>query len=200
MVVSKTRAVSFLARLILCTIFLIVLLSLLGVFDPLPDGELIWQTELNAMDVPPQSADLRWLNKELPSLPLGIQLTAAYGDGEIDSGYGLILGQDDGNITVMISPLGYAAVSQQPDGAESGKADSLLPWQPWPHIRAGEATNELLVTLENDIMTVRVNREWLWESEGIQAIRTVGIIGESFGEEVTIDFQSAEISVVDNNK
>ncbi len=200
MVISKERAISFLAILILCTIFLAVLLSLLGVFDPIPDGELIWQTGLDTMDVPPESSELVWLSEELPSVPLAIRLTAAYEDGEIDSGYGLILGQDEGIITVMISPLGYAAVSQQPDGAESGMLDFLLPWQTWPHIRTGEAANEILVILENDTMTVRVNREWLWEGKGIAAPRTAGVIGQSFGEKVAIDFQSAEISAVENSK
>ncbi|MFN2161204.1 MAG: hypothetical protein ACK2UR_20330 [Candidatus Promineifilaceae bacterium] len=200
MVNSKPRAISFLALFIVCVVFLVALLSVLEVFDPLPDRELIWQEELQAMHVPPKSAEQRWLKEELPLAPLEIRLTAAYGGGEIDSGYGLILGQDEGSISIMISPLGYAAVSQQRNSDESGAVDFLMPWQTWPHIHTGDDINELLVYLDGDRMTVRINREWFWEGANIEAIRAAGVIGESFGEAVMINFHSAEISAVESSQ
>ncbi len=200
MVISKSNAISLLAICIVCIIFLVALLSTLGVFDPLPESELIWQDELQVMHVPPKSVEQRWLEEKLPQSPLEIRLTAAYGDGEIDSGYGLILGQDGGSISIMISPLGYAAVSQQRNGDESAMVNFLMPWQTWPHIRTGDNINELIVYLDSDKMTVRINREWFWESDGIEPIRAAGIIGESFGEAVTIKFHAAEISAVETSQ
>ena len=200
MVISKPRAISLLAICIVCIILLVALLSDLGVFDPLPESELLWQEELQAMHVPPKSAEVRWLKEELPQAPLEIRLTAAYGDGEIDSGYGLILGQEKGSISIMISPLGYAAVSQQWNGDELGIVDFLVPWQTWPHIRTGDDINELIIYLDSDKMTARINREWFWEGEGFEPIRAAGVIGESFGNAVTINFNSAEISAVEKSQ
>jgi len=47
---------------------------------------------------------------------------------------------------------------------------------------------------------VRINREWFWEGANIEAIRAAGVIGESFGEAVIINFHSAEISAVESSQ
>ena len=183
--------------LLIGTVVLIVSLTALGFFDPIADGEPVWRTELGSMHIHPESAEVRRLMDDLPRSPISVRLTAAHESGEMDSSYGILLGQENGNIAVMISPLGYVAIWQQSSDAGFETKDYYLPWQTWPHVRTAGQTNEILVYLDGDTMTVRLNREWLWEESNIEPGEWIGIIGESYGGDASIDFHLAEISAVE---
>ena len=193
MVASKYRILTLLALLLIGTIILATSLIALGFFDPFAGEWPVWQRRLTSMQIPPQKREVRWLKEELPHLPFSIRLTAHYEKGELDSGYGLLLSQENGNIALMVSPLGYVAIWQEPISAGLKSEHFYLPWQTWPHVRTGDAVNEIMVVLEEDTMSVRVNREWLWEGQQIGNISRIGVIGESYGGESSISFQRAEI-------
>lgn len=175
-------------------ILLIALFSALGLFDPAQPGETVWKKELTPIRIRPESADQRWLIEELPSSPLSVRLIAGYDSGDLDSAYGLLFGQGDDSIAVMISPLGNVAVASHTAPEMSGAGGHYLPWQTWPHVRTGSQTNDLLVNLEDDTINIRLNGEFLWERNGIKPVNRIGLIGASYGEEVTIDYRLAEIS------
>ena len=200
MVSSKSRAITLAAVLLLGSIVLIVSLSALGFFDPIAVGEPIWQQELDPMAVGPESTEVRWLKNDLPDSPLSVRLTASYDAGESDSAYGLLLGQEDKSTAVVVSPLGYAAVWQQPSSTDSETVNYYLPWQTWPHVQTGVESNELLVSLDGDQISVRVNGEWLWEAGEIERVDRIGIVGISYGGNVSIDFHSADLSAVEPGK
>lgn len=194
MVKSKSRAINLLAVLLLISLVLAVALSATGYLDPIKEGELIWQGSPGSLQIAPGSTEVRWLYDDLNQSPVAFRLSASLSAGEADSAYGLLLGQEDGAIAVLLSPLGYAAVSQQPYPANSGAKNFYLPWQTWPHVRRGEQENELYVVQDGNTLTVRVNREWLWEAQGIERITRMGIIGESFNDAAAVGFHSADIS------
>lgn len=196
---SKSRAITILALLVCCAILLIAAFSTLGYFDPTRQGKPIWSTELDPIQLQPKAIEMRWLREELPRSPLSILLTAGHGSGDPDSAYGLLLGQEDNNIAIMISPLGSIAITKYPAQQVSGAADHTLPWQTWPHVQTGDQPNDLLVYLEDDKISVRLNGEFLWAADDIEPVNRLGLIAASYGEEVTIDFQVAEISAVEVN-
>ena len=126
----------------------------------------------------------------LPSGRYSLRLTAAREDGETDIGYGLALGDENEYLAVAVSPLGYLSVWQK-SGAET---DTILPWQTWPHVGRGLEPNEIwLDSEENGRLTIRINREFLWEGEIEPPSGQIGLIGESFGETAVVDFQAVRI-------
>lgn len=197
MVGSKSRAINLLAMLLIGAVVLIVSLTALGSFDPTADGEPLWQTELGSIQILPDSTEVRPLMEDLPPYPLSVRLSAAHESGETDSAYGLLLGQKNGTVAIMVSPLGYVAIWRGSSDADFETKHYYLPWQTWPHVRTGDRKNEILVYLDGDKMTVRLNREWLWEGDNIDQAEWIGIVGESYGAETSLDFHLAEISAVE---
>ena len=86
---------------------------------------------------------------------------------------------------MAISPLGYVLV-QQGDTA-------VLPWQPWPHVRLEESPNEIWIDIQGEEITVRINRELLWQGVHSLPTRNLGLFGENFGETAVYTFPSLEI-------
>ncbi len=177
-------------------VVLAVVLIAAGTFDPQPLGPL-WRTDRPGRhELPgagetfiPQAAP--WPPEETPP-KFSVRLTAV-SDGELDSGYGLALGDGTNELFVAVSPLGYAAVWEtQPDGA----AEYSRPWQVWPHVRPGQEANELWLdvaqTPRGAAITVRINRELFWQGEIDTLPRQVGLWGQSFGGPVGVDFQTLE--------
>ncbi len=197
MVSSKSRAVTLLAVLLISTVLVAVALAAIGVFDPpLAQVEPIWREELSAIAVAPQSTRTTWLKEDLPDAPLAVELVAALKSGESDSAYGLIFKQESAQIIVAVSPLGNVAVWKEGAANDSGAPDFYLPWQTWPHVRTGNRANELLVEYNGGTVTVRLNSEWLWETDHVGQFHKAGIYAASFGEEAIIDFQQLELSAV----
>jgi hypothetical protein len=122
-----------------------------------------------------------------------MRLKARLGSGETDSAYGLLLGQGNETMAVAVSPLGYVAIWKAASPESAQPAQFLLPWQTWPHVRTGDRENEILVNRDGDKISVRVNRERLWEGGEFEPIDRAGFFVASYGGEAVVDLTSVEI-------
>lgn len=170
-----------------------LLLILAGLFAPKPLGAFVGERPLSTLMIPGGTHRIEWLAELLPPAPYSLRLTAAYGEGEMDVGYGLALGVPADHLVVAVSPLGYVSVWRHVEGETA----VILPWQPWPHVRPGQGANEIWLDVdeggegrENGRLTIRINREQLWSGEIRPLSGGIGLAGESFGETFTIDFQT----------
>lgn len=191
---SKPQAAGRVLRLAAVTLVVggaaLVLLIALGAFDPRPLGPPAGSDRPGPLSLAVRGEMLRpqpWPFAATPARR-SIHLTAAYVAGEADSGYGLALGEQ-GALTVAVSPLGEVAVWE----ATAGAAPRYwLPWQPWPHVRPGAATNELWLDVDTTggptRVTAWINRERLWQGEVAPLSGTVALWLGSFGGPVTVDF------------
>ena len=178
--------------LVITVITLILIAS--GIFDPAPLGKSLGREDLAEMTVDPHSRHIIWLNNTLPAPPFSARLSGAFKDGEIDSAYGLVFGDEAGYFTVAVAPTGYLAIW------ETTINDSYqLNWQPWPHVNQDNEMNEIWVDVEKNRARVRINRELLWEDDIELRGQNIGVLGESFGDEVVIDFQTLELFSDSNN-
>lgn len=170
--------------LLLGSITTIVLISA-GVFDPRPTGQLTGRRALGAQDIRAGETRLTWLPDIVSEDAFTVRLTATWAAGERDVGYGAAVGADGGYLAAAVSPLGYAAVWVE----QADQREMLLPWQPWPHVQKGSELNEVQIEVAGERVSVRVNRERLWEGERtIQGTRT-GLVAQSFGGSSVINFQ-----------
>lgn len=173
-----------LGYLLATAVFLIALIAA-GLFDPEPVGEL--QTTLPAssltIEVPGQT--IRWLENPLPTTDFSVRATAVWQSGSQDSGVGIALGGKANPFVVALSPLGYVMVQQDDT--------TVLPWQPWPHVRLAETPNEIWIDVVGNDLTVRLNRELLWQGSHELTAKQLGIFSENFGETAVYNFQSIEI-------
>lgn len=172
----------------------IILLILAGVNDPKPNGALVVERPLFPQIVAPQAPRITWLEESIPAGDYSVRLTARQEAGEtgrgMDVGYGLVLGIDDAHIAVAVSPLGYLSVWQEVDD----EMQVIFPWQTWPHVGRDLAENEIWVDVDgNGRLTIRINREFLWEGEIEPVSGQIGVIAESFGEAAIVDFQTLQI-------
>lgn len=168
-----------------------------GIFDPKPYGPSLRAVSPGrftvsglAESVIPQPAP--WLTTATPAR-FSVRLTAALQDGETDSGYGLVLGDGQSELTVALSPLGYVAVWHD---TNDGERVSLLPWQTWPHVRGAFEANEIQLDVENKDgraqVTAWVNRERLWQGELDRSVGETALWSGSFGDPAVVDFRTLE--------
>ncbi|MCA9917362.1 MAG: hypothetical protein KC445_05385 [Anaerolineales bacterium] len=171
---------------LLATAVLLIMLIATGLFDPKPVGK--WQTTLptQTVSVEQTGQTIVWLDEMLPVGDFSVRGTAVYQSGNPDSGIGLALGSEDDAFIVALSPLGYVLV-QQGD-------EALMPWQPWPHVQLNDAPNEIWIDMRGDQLTVRLNRELLWQGTHLLATRRFGLFGERFAAETAVySFPTLEI-------
>lgn len=154
-----------------------------GVFDPQPVGTAVWQQTLSSQTIPAGSRQIVWLDQPLPQGNYTVQVTAVLQSGEQDITYGLLLGTDEQDLAMELSPLGYLSLTSR------SSLLAPLPLQPWPHVRPGAAPNEIWVDVENGRFTIRINRELLWQGEVGELDGTIGWVGQSFGETAVIQLQ-----------
>jgi hypothetical protein len=167
-----------------------------GVFDPKPVGVEKWRRTLTPHSIPAQSRQIHWLDQTLPETDYSLHMTAAYLDGDADNGYGLVIGNDDYHLAAAVSSLGYTAIWLKhgcPRFGSTLELDFVLPWQTWPHVKTGYEANEIWLDRQSDRLTIRVNRELLWQGNINGFSGRVGIIGESFGEQAVIDFREVKL-------
>lgn len=181
--------------LVVCTAALLYLFFLRSWIDPQPVGRLQVVQELVPRPLSAYSQEMLWLDDAVPAESYTIILTAAHGGGEADIRYGLAVGETTNYLEVTISPLGYAAVSQVTDV----DANPLRAHAPFPHVRGGEAINEFWITVERPInrltaVTIRLNREILWQGTVTHLESQVALVGESYGEATQIDFQQLQLT------
>lgn len=185
----------------------------MGVFDPPVVGDEETVLALSR-ELTTHNTQIEWLDITPGSEAFSVRLAAAYQSGDQDSGYGLALGSPDGYLVAAISPGGYVtifegsnaqlAVSNQ-QSADSNEPftihhsqfiihNSLLPWQPWPHIWHGTDSNEFLLEATETQFTVRVNRELLWQGEWQGRGRDIGLYLTTYNQPVTIVFQELTVT------
>jgi len=180
----------WLAGLLAGTAVLVISLIMLGVFDPKPVGELVWERPLPAQTVPGLTRQIFWLDEKTPDADFSLRLTSAHQSGEIDSAYGLLLGSEDDYLVIIISPLGYAAVEER----HSSAIISHSAFQPWPHINPNE--NEIWLDVVDGRIAIRINRERYWAGEVGEIGDGIGVYGESFGETAVIAFPQLQFFAV----
>lgn len=164
--------------LLLATAVCLTILIAAGVFDPKPVGKLQTTLPTTSLTIEEPGQIILWLDEMLPAGDFSVRGTAVYQTGNPDSGIGLALGSKTEAFVVAVSPLGYALVQQ-------GEA-AMMPWQPWPHVPLGAASNEIWIDVRGPELTVRLNRELLWQGTVSLAARRIGLFGEGFGEETAV--------------
>jgi hypothetical protein len=180
------------AVLLLLTALLGIGLISAGVFDPQPLGDFATQLPVESLSVESGGSQLHWLDTSPPAAPFSLHLTAAPQSGESNIGYGLALGDETDYWVAAVSPLGYVTLSHCQLTIVNCQLsiDQPLPWQPWPHVRPD--ANEIWLDVAGDELTVRVNREFLWQGE-IEVGGRVGVWLESYGGAATVAFQELKL-------
>ena len=158
-----------LAYLLAAAVFLIILIAT-GVFDPKPVGERQTILPVASLTVNQPGQTIHWLEAPLPAGDFSVRGTAVFHSGSPDSGAGLALDE----FVVAVSPLGYVLVQQADEPA--------LAWQPWPHVQLNDPPNEIWLDRRGNQLTVRLNRELLWQGQVELKQRRLGLFGENFGE------------------
>jgi hypothetical protein len=190
------RTVRFLA--LTMTIVAVALIALIagGAFDPRPLGPLTGSTTPGLLSLAGRGETLSPQSAPFAAAPsrFSLRLSAAHAGGEADSGYGLALGDKRAALVVAVSPLGEAAVWQTIAGEDEPRY--RMPWQPWPHVRPGIASNEIWLDARDEDgvtrVTARINRELLWEGEVEWVYPGAALWLGSFGGPVTVDFQTLD--------
>jgi hypothetical protein len=173
-----------LAYLLATAVFLILLITM-GVFDPKPVGERIIALPATSLRVSQPGQSIQWLDTPLPDGDFSVRATAVFQEGTPDSGIGLALGGEADTFVVAVSPLGYVLVQQA--------GETVLPWQPWPHVRSDNASNEIWIDVRGQTVIVRLNREQLWQGNYLLSTRNIGLFGENFGETAVYKIPALEI-------
>lgn len=189
------RALCLAAALLFIIAATLIALIAAGVFDPQPSGSLARRIAPGPLSLEGGGEMFAWQSSPWATAPAryAVRLTATHAAGEMDSAYGLALGEG-AMLTAAVSPLGEVAVWQTPG---PGAAPVYhVPWQPWPHVRRGAAANELWLDVARDgdraRITVQVNRELLWEGEVAAPGDDVATWLAGFGDGVTVDFQTID--------
>jgi len=182
------RVLRLAAAALALVVVALVLLSALGAFDPRPLGPLFRSSYPGLLGLEGGGEFFQWQPSPFAALPArrSLRLTARHISGEMDSGYGLALG--DGALTVAVSPLGEVAVW----ATTAEEKRYLLPWQPWPHVRTGAASNEIWLDIDATTNPARViawvNRERLWQGEIAPPSGEVAAWLGSYAGSVAVDF------------
>ncbi|MCP4417140.1 MAG: hypothetical protein GY805_10985 [Chloroflexi bacterium] len=175
---------AILGYLLATAVFFIILIAA-GLFDPKPVGMLQTTLPDTNLTMSQPGPSMRWLKEPLPSSDFSVRGTAVWQSGSQDSGVGLALGSKAANLIVAVSPSGYVTV--QKNGV------ALLPWQPWPHVQLAAVPNEIWIDVRGEEVTVRINRELLWQGVYLFSARKLALFGENFGETAVFNFQTIQI-------
>jgi hypothetical protein len=176
--------------LVLIAAAIMVGLIAAGLFDPKPVGRLSSEIPLYQVYVGRKEGNSLWLDQTAPGANYSVFLSGALSSGELDSAYGLVLGTEEQNLVAAVSPTGYVSLWNQ--GLD--QADDIIAWRTWPHINRKFGTNELWLDVVGDqLVSVRTNREILWQGEQPLTGRRIGLWAQSFADPATIDFQHLQI-------
>ena len=181
------------AALLVIAVSLVALIAG-GAFDPRPLGPLVQRDNPGPRALPgPGEASFPLVAPFSGAWPnqYSVRLTAAQTGGDLDSGYGLALGDKTNALVVAVSPLGYVAILRT---GMDGTPAYVLPWQTWPHVRPEAAPNEIWLDVERGDgptrVTVRINREVLWRGE-VEALSDGAALWlAGFGGPAQVDYQT----------
>jgi len=182
------------------TVILLIILAVgiitisAGFFDPKPIGDLQHTYQLKPMLVDAESTLTHWLDEPMVDGSGTIRLRAAFDEGEMDSSYGLAIGNSQDRIIVALSPVGYLSIQRWSDNnGETVETSQILPWQTWPHVRSYKTENEIWVDFEEGFVTsIRINRELLWQEKIPLKTDQIGLVAQSFGEQASFNFLSIQ--------
>ena len=182
------------AALLLIIIAMGIITISAGIFDPKPVGDLQRTYQLKPISVDPGSSLTHWLDEPTVVGPGTFRLIAAYDHGEVDSGYGLAIGDNQDRVIIALSPVGYLTIQRWSDNdGQTTEIDQILPWQTWPHVRSQDSENEIWVDIEGDFLTrIRINQELLWQDKIPLKGNQVGLTTQSFSEQAVFNFISLE--------
>lgn len=186
---TQMRWLRWAAVILGVTAVLFFLLIALGVFNPQPLGQQTWTAEPLTLMIPAADRQITWLAEPLPTGSFTVRGMVIHQSGELDSGAGLVLADEDTAVTIAISPLGYVTIQQTEPITDFRILNSEMPWQPWPHVHTGSEPNEIWVDMDDGQMRVRINRELLWTGDLPFQPTRAGVYGESFGGTAVFDFQ-----------
>lgn len=159
-----------------------------GWFDPRPLGPLQTTRMPGLLRISAGESRLQWVEQAPSQADFSARLLAAHGRGERDIGYGLAVGNAQSALVVAVSPLGYVRVWQQ-GPEDSDVRIEHMPWQTWPHVRRDDAENEIQIDVTPDVVSVRLNRELLWQGKSDVNTENLGLYLESFGGATAVDFR-----------
>ena len=188
------RWVRLSAALLLIIIAVGIITISAGYFDPKPVGDLQHTYQLNLLSVDAGSSLTLWLDEPTVTGPSTLRLKAAYNQGEIDSSYGLAIGNNQDRVIVALSPIGYLTIQRwSNNNGQTTEIGQILPWQTWPHVRSQNSENEIWVDIEEGFLTsIRINQELLWQEKIPLRGNQIGLTAQSFGERVGFDFLSLQ--------
>ncbi|MGB3712882.1 MAG: hypothetical protein WA996_00470 [Candidatus Promineifilaceae bacterium] len=200
---SSQRLLIGVALSVLVITLLAIGLISAGAFDPKPLGQLAYRVELNR-----QVAVVDEFQEQLVQRPssdeFSVRFSAALSSGNSDIGYGLKIGDTQSSIIVGVSPLGYVTIMEhlaqhnapELDGQRFDETEHILPWQTWPHVAGGTASNEIWVDImDSKLVSVRMNRELLWTGALPLASTEIGFWAESYDAPAAIDLNYVELYI-----
>ncbi len=181
--------------LVLITIAVGIITISAGFFDPKPIGDLQHTYQLKPLSVDAESTSTYWLDEPMVDGSGTIRLRAALGEGELDSSYGLAIGDSQDRIIVALSPVGYLTIQRWSDNhGKKVETSQILPWQTWPHVRTHNTENEIWVDFEEGFITsIRINRELLWQEKIPLMTDDIGLVTQSFGKQASFNFITIQL-------
>lgn len=191
---SAWRAVRLAALALLIIAGGAIVLIAAGAFDPLPGSPPTQATAPGPLSLPGRGEALHPQPNPFAGSPQHswLRLTAAWQAGELDSAYGLRLGDENNGLTVAVSPLGYATVW----ASSAGETIELMPWQTWPHVYSGDEANEIWLEIwrsdDRAQVAAWVNRELLWQGNVAPLPPGAALWLASFGNPVTVEYRALE--------
>jgi hypothetical protein len=127
-----------------------------GIFDPIPHPDHFTTESLGNHTIPAFATETHWVKSFTDNQGLIAGISLEHIGGNSDISLGMLWGDDDRYLAIMVTPQGQAWVSEFALGQERVL---LLP-QPWVHV--GEF-NEILVEENAGSTTIWLNREILWQ-------------------------------------
>jgi hypothetical protein len=166
-----------------------------GVFDPKPQGKLADSFGIDQTLTVSGNQQTVWFDQSIPPGSYTIRLSANLATGDLDNGYGLLLGNEDEYVGVAVSPLGYVTMWQSVAATgDTPQQISILPWQTWPHVNKNQDSNEIWIDVTTgDVSSVRLNRETLWQGSVPLSEHRYGIWANAFDGPANIDFSTLEL-------
>lgn len=157
-----------------------------GTFDPQPIGreQKRWVDQRVILDsAEPQ---ITWLSADIPQA-YSIRLSARHQSSE-NSGYGLVIGNEQAHLGIAVSTYGFITLWEQADA----NTIEHWPWQPWVHVATG-GTNEIWIDHLEDKITIWINREIFWQGDSWPTLQSceqciLGLWGEALEDETIIFF------------
>lgn len=198
---NTARIINILAIIGLLAASVTIGMIWMGIFDPKPFGSLSERLPLN-VDVTVYKDYLHWIDPKPDNDTFTIRLEAKRIRGEEDLGYGLALGDQTRYLIVAVSPTGYATIDDIQSvnapivdaGSNERSNREIFPWQTWPHVGKGDRVNEIWLDVERGkLVSIRLNRELLWEGLIPLADTNIGLWAETYGQPGAVAFQQLEI-------